>query len=185
MAQDRRVELAALTVAAIVGLGAPFGTVLATNSHDSNRLHAEQAQSDRAELRKVLDDAATSLLVARVRFDDVLPDGFLIDPVIDRGALLKPLPDSTLQPLQEHLFDVARQYNRVAIRLGIRAPLAKQMRTAFDAASKAYGLLRKGRSSRAVGAHTQNEVRNAIADYVDQANRFIDIANRVARSTTG
>ena len=57
----------ALAGAAVGGLGSYMSTREA-NAHDSERLHAEEVQADRAELRRVLDDAAGSLYVAQRNF---------------------------------------------------------------------------------------------------------------------
>jgi hypothetical protein len=71
MAEDRRIAFAALAVAAVV----PIVTLWASTKHDSNRLHAEQVQVDRAELREVLDDAATALNLILVNFNELLQLG--------------------------------------------------------------------------------------------------------------
>ena len=109
MAEDRRVALAALAVTAVVGVGAPVGTVIATNRHDDRRLHLEAVRTDRPELRKVLDQAAARLYTVGTRFEEVASRRQRIAQV---GAA------AVFRPLKGQLDLLAQEYSRVSIRLG-------------------------------------------------------------------
>ena len=172
MAEDRRITLAALAVTAIVGVGAPIGTVLATNEHDRNRLRAEQAQADRVELRAVLDDAATSLYTVMAMF------------IAEQSHLLAYQSHAKgFENQSERKIDqLYRQYTRLAIRLGQSAPATERM---FSAARMADGVQNSftgvvQTDSRAVSAVAERQTRA----FADEIRRFIDAANRVARATT-
>ena len=154
VAEDRRIALAALAVAAVV----PIVTLLTTTRHDSNRLHAEQVQGDRAELREVLDEAATALNLIAVDFNKLL----------QLGPKSQGLRDKVLAGIARG----ARSYTRVAIRLGPGASATREMKKAVDAASAVNRGLVQGR-----------DVSRDIEAYVRQSGRFVEAAYRAARST--
>lgn len=174
MAEDRRVALAALAVTAVVGVAAPLGTILATNSHDSRRLRMEQAQTDRMELRAVLDRAASSLDVAGRRLGVALTQR-------------RRLTLAQFVPLQAQLDDVTQAHNRVAIRLGRHTPASRRMRDALLGASAVYDALFAGwLRQHAGGPLPVGSSRNAVVDRLDRfdrlTDRFVDAAHDVARA---
>lgn len=178
MPQDKRIALAALAVTAIVGVGAPFATVLATNAHDDHRFRAEQVQSDRAELRSVLDEAAAAL--------DLL-DGQLTVAVADQEGELgrEPhsplrLPRQSVNRLQRRLDAAVRRYNSVAIRLG-RAALATGL---MDNALRTAGDLVSSLRLRVQPPVTSGGYSGLVRLYHRLSARFVDAANAIARSAT-
>jgi hypothetical protein len=171
VAEDRRIALAALAVTAIIGVAAPLAAIW----HDSNRLHAEQAQSDRVELRKVLDDAAGALYILGTRLQTARPGTQL-----DRGS-----------SLQHRIDGLARLYNRVAIRLGRGAPAAKEMKRGLAEAADAYlafrrlgSVLTSSKLDDQAAQQLASDFASTTVRYTREVDRFIDQANRVARSTT-
>jgi hypothetical protein len=164
-------------VAAVV----PLGTLWATTRHDSARQHAEQAQSDRAELRGVLDDAAKALYTIKLGFDD-----------LDLGSSASAKRGwrayyATYRPLRRRVYRLADNYNRVAIRLGLRHRATEVMREALDTASRISVLI--------AGTRTRIVKGNALDDwltsfyresnrYAAQARLFVQEAHAVARAMT-
>jgi hypothetical protein len=163
VAEDRRIALAALAVAALV----PIATVLATTTHDSKRLYAEQVQVDRAELREVLDDAATSLNVILANFSELSQ----LVPQLTFG-------DARRDKALANLARGSRSYIRVSIRLGRHASAAQEMKKALDAAFVVYGgLVRRDKA----GESPVQQGRDMEA-YIRLSERFVDAAHRAVGS---
>lgn len=171
---ESRVAVVAIVVSGLVSVA----TLIATTNHDSSRLHAEQVQADRTELRKVLDNASGTLSVAAARFRRLNISSY-------------PRPRSylfgrQLKQVEEQIDRISRRSDRVAIRLGRAAPAAKQLAKARDAANHVRDLY-----IHVVAARTEKGVESA-ADalltaalgYEDQVDRFVNEAHRIARSTT-
>ena len=183
MAEDRRIALAALAVTAVVGVGAPIGTVIVTNEHDTNRLRAEQAQADRTELRGVLDSSATRLDLLEARFYDAM---------YGRASRSEPdfVPARTYRNQQEAqpvarrlegLIDTLRQdYNRIAIRLGADAPVANRMLDAIRSADHVVELFARS----PLDSDGFVAMQKASDLFSEQRMRFVSAANRVARAAT-
>jgi hypothetical protein len=165
----------ALTGAAVGGLGTYMSTREA-NAHDSERLHAEEVQADGAELRRVLDDGAGSLYVAQRNF----ARGLLVRAQTPAAARALGGLDGALGPLNEQVDRITRDYNRVAIRLGRRAPAAVAMKRALDTAGYLDLQLRALSYDRSSAA----QAAKGFEAYKAQSERFLDAANRVAGSTT-
>jgi hypothetical protein len=183
MAEDRRIALAALAVTAVVGVGAPIGTVMVTSEHDSNRLRAEQAQADRTELRGVLDSAATRLDVLEARFYDAMYErASRSEP--DLVPARKYRNRREVEPVArrlEALIDTLRQdYNRIAIRVGVNAPVAKRMLDAIHNADHVVELFARS----PLDAELHVEMQQASDLFSEQRVRFVSAANRVARAST-
>lgn len=187
MAEDRRIALAALAVAAVV----PIATLIFSNKHDSNRLRAEQVQADRAELRDVLDDAAATLYVMRTDFDRALTR-FEETLGTVRGEI--PMQNRMLvvvdRPLQRPLDDLGQREVRVAIRLGRGAPAARSMNDTLVAAETVRERIRDLISVASVSrpptemTSAGDIVKRALARFSERTRRFIDAAHGVVRSKT-
>lgn len=177
MPEDRRIALAALAVTAIVGIAAPLGAVLLTDANENNRIHAEHAQADRAELREVLDDAATALSVGSYRFRQ--------ESYREARAPASHDPVRANRRLQPEVERLERHYNRVAIRLGRDADATRRMN---DALAVAYEIVAQQatKSQQSWVSHPGRNIAEfgrAVNEYEKSTGRFIDAANRVAHST--
>lgn len=173
MSSDTIVAIAAIVVSGLVSAG----TLIATNNHDNSRLHAERAQTDRAELRKVLDDASTALYIMDTRFRSQLP-------VSSRSRV------GNIPAIDRQIDELNRRLGQLAIRLGRDASATKAMRHARATAENAYVYLEGANANASRHADQQAAVKLArrfvirLHDYGRDVLAFVDAANRVAASTT-
>ena len=206
VAEDRRIALAALAVAAVV----PIATLFFGNLHDSNQFHAQQVQADRIELREVLDAAAGSLSVTRTRLDDARRRlRAIVTSTNDLGSSLEDrLTTSVIDPLQKPIDALSQSHYRVVIRLGSDSVAARRMARAVKAAGDVRDATRQiifvaavseiGGKDRVkehatatpLSAAAKRREHQSLAAYNaaveclgKTTERFVDEANRVARST--
>ena len=181
--------VAALTTLIGAGIGV-LGSHLATsesNKQDSARLHAEQVQADRTELRTVLDRAATALYVVRARFASLENKRYRDSPGLSEPGFKRfpPVPTSELATLKRQADLLGESFSRVTLRLGRSHPATKLMAAALNDATMLYELLRdRTRYEDSASVDEKAEFERGFRGYTRHTDQFVDAANSIARSRT-
>jgi hypothetical protein len=183
VAEDKRIALAALAVTAVVGVGAPVGTLIASNAHDSSRLHDEQIRADRVAIRRVLEDAAAALYIGSGRFDDALHVPLILANRRSSTLQFERLPNRRLKPIATELTRQTQELSRLTIRLGREHPATMAMIEAVHVAAALYGEIRRepsGSPSIQAPTVTADNVRLTLEQYERATERFVDAAHEAA-----
>jgi hypothetical protein len=114
MAENRTVALAAVVVTGVVGVTGPLITWKATRDSGELSSRAQLVQADRADLRRVLDEAALVLRARRVAVDGL---------VAEWTRTGRALPMQRVARFDAPLQQMGAISEQLSVRLGPRSPL--------------------------------------------------------------